>query len=147
MWSPRCVRAHLFVPLVLPPLCALRVLDQKLMPFGMEHNFWRADQSSGAGLCGPSTEVHVDFDALVGGDAAAAGGGADGAAALRCSRCLINTTSPQVVELWNCVFITHRRTHAGPAESPLAPLPRQFVDTGMGLERLACVMQVCTVLH
>ncbi|KAF7231847.1 hypothetical protein EG68_04869, partial [Paragonimus skrjabini miyazakii] len=113
----------------------LGVLDQKLLPFGVEHNFWRAGQSSGAGLCGPSTEIHVDFRGL------------SNQAGLRCARCLINTSSPQVMELWNCVFITHRLQ---PSEDGafrvdlLEPLEKRFVDTGMGLERLACVMQGVT---
>ncbi|KAF6775360.1 hypothetical protein AHF37_05404 [Paragonimus kellicotti] len=111
------------------------VLDQKLLPFGLEHNFWRAGQSSGAGLCGPSTEIHVDFRGL------------SNQEGLRCARCLINTSSPQVMELWNCVFITHRLQ---PSEDGafrvdlLEPLGKRFVDTGMGLERLACVMQGVT---
>ncbi|KAH8867412.1 Alanine--tRNA ligase [Schistosoma japonicum] len=116
----------------------LGVMDQKLMPFGIESNFWRASQSSGGGLCGPSTEVHIDFKALCGGDH------------LDCARCLVNTSSPQVVELWNCVFITHRITvdndvsgeHLRP--DLFQPLAKSFVDTGMGLERLACVMQGIT---
>ncbi|GAA52360.1 alanyl-tRNA synthetase [Clonorchis sinensis] len=113
----------------------LGVLDQKLLPFGMEHNFWRAGQSSGAGLCGPATELHVDFNALSDQDG------------LRCARCLINSPSPQVVELWNTVFITHRlRVTDGDTIGPdsFEPLSKQFVDTGMGLERLACVMQGVT---
>ncbi|TPP57353.1 Alanine--tRNA ligase cytoplasmic [Fasciola gigantica] len=61
----------------------LGVMDQKLLPFGIAHNFWRAGNASGAGLCGPSTELHVDFHSLQ---------DADG---LQCARCLINTTSPQ----------------------------------------------------
>ncbi|CAH8678131.1 unnamed protein product [Schistosoma haematobium] len=116
----------------------LGVMDQKLMPFGIESNFWRANQFSGGGLCGPSTEVHIDFKALCGGDQ------------LDCARCLVNTSSPQVLELWNCVFITHRiiadndvtEKHLKP--DLLQPLNKSFVDTGMGLERLACVMQGMT---
>ncbi|KAK4475241.1 hypothetical protein MN116_002316 [Schistosoma mekongi] len=116
----------------------LGVMDQKLMPFGIESNFWRTSQSGDGGLCGPSTEVHIDFKALCGGDH------------LDCARCLVNTSSPQVVELWNCVFITHRITvdndvsgeHLRP--DLLQPLAKSFVDTGMGLERLACVMQGIT---
>ncbi|CAL8103967.1 unnamed protein product [Calicophoron daubneyi] len=113
----------------------LGVMDQKLMPFGIESNFWRADQSSGAGLCGPSTELHVDFQAL------------SGRKGLRCARCLINSSSPQVIELWNTVFITHRvksTKNEALRLNSLEPLPRRFVDTGMGLERLACVMQGVT---
>ncbi|KAF8570971.1 hypothetical protein P879_05984 [Paragonimus westermani] len=113
----------------------LGVLDQKLLPFGVEHNFWRAGQSSGAGLCGPSTEIHVDFRGL------------SDQEGLRCARCLINTSSPQVMELWNCVFISHRLQSSEDSAfrmDALEPLEKQFVDTGMGLERLACVMQGVT---
>ncbi|VDP86420.1 unnamed protein product [Echinostoma caproni] len=107
----------------------LGVMDQKLLPFGMEHNFWRAGHASGAGLCGPCTELHVDFHALHNSDG------------LRCARCLINTTTPQVVELWNTVFISHRMKNVEDGRltrDALEPLPQRFVDTGMGLERLAC---------
>lgn len=101
------------------------------MAFGAESNFWRADQASGGGLCGPCTEIHVDYAALSGrGD-------------LSCARCMVNAGDARVVELWNCVFISHRLVEEpGGYRSPLIQLPMLSVDTGMGLERLASVMQV-----
>ncbi|VDK87316.1 unnamed protein product [Dibothriocephalus latus] len=108
---------------------ALGVSDQKLLPFGFEHNFWRADQAAGGGLCGPATEIHVDYRAL------------SGTEDLNCARCLVNAGDPQVVELWNCVFITHRLLQDSSGKNRLLPLPSLNVDTGMGLERLASVMQ------
>ncbi|KAL7053655.1 hypothetical protein AAHC03_026908 [Spirometra sp. Aus1] len=108
---------------------ALGVSDQKLMPFGFDYNFWRADQATGGGLCGPATEIHVDYRAL------------SGTEDLSCARCLVNSGNPQVVELWNCVFITHRLLQDSLGKNRLLPLPNLNVDTGMGLERLASVMQ------
>uniref|UniRef100_A0A5K3FPT6 alanine--tRNA ligase n=1 Tax=Mesocestoides corti TaxID=53468 RepID=A0A5K3FPT6_MESCO len=105
------------------------ISDQKLVSFGAESNFWRADQGSGGGLCGPSTEIHVDFAALSGrGDP-------------NCARCMVNAGDARVVELWNCVFITHRMVEEAGSRIGLVPLPCLSVDTGMGLERLASVMQ------
>ncbi|VDL99172.1 unnamed protein product [Schistocephalus solidus] len=128
-----------FLPLVsavfpiLTPVSRTRacfsVSDQKLMAFGFDHNFWRADQAAGGGLCGPATEIHVDYRAL------------SGTEDLNCARCLVNSGDPQVVELWNCVFITHRLLQDSLGKNSLLPLPNLNVDTGMGLERLASVMQ------
>ncbi|CDS37171.1 alanyl tRNA synthetase mitochondrial [Echinococcus multilocularis] len=108
---------------------SLGVSDQKLLAFGAESNFWRADRASGGGLCGPSTEIHVDFAAL------------SGRRDLNCARCMVNSSGARVVELWNCVFITHRMVEETDFRSTLLPLSCLSVDTGMGLERLASVMQ------
>ncbi|VDM21815.1 unnamed protein product [Hydatigera taeniaeformis] len=108
---------------------SLGVSDQKLLAFGAEYNFWRADQASGGGLCGPSTEIHVDFAAL------------SGLRDLNCARCMVNGGGARIVELWNCVFITHRIVEETDSRSVLLPLSYLSVDTGMGLERLTSVMQ------
>ncbi|VDK32125.1 unnamed protein product [Taenia asiatica] len=108
---------------------SLGVSDQKLLAFGAEWNFWRADQASGGGLCGPSTEIHVDFAAL------------SGRRNLNCARCMVNSGGARIVELWNCVFITHRMVEETDSRSALLPLSCFSVDTGMGLERLTSVMQ------
>lgn len=107
------------------------VSDQKLLAFGAEWNFWRADQASGGGLCGPSTEIHIDFAAL------------SGRRDLNCARCMVNSGGARIVELWNCVFITHRMVEETGFRSVPLPLSCFSVDTGMGLERLTSVMQVC----
>ncbi|VDN98548.1 unnamed protein product [Rodentolepis nana] len=93
-----------------------------------ESNFWQADEASG-GLCGPCTEIHVDYSAL------------NGKRDMTCARCMVNDNNPRVVELWNCVFITHRMVKGPNGQTVLQELPAMSVDTGLGLERLASVMQ------
>lgn len=90
-----------------------------ILPFGMKDNFW---EMGDIGPCGPSTEVHID---------------------LAPDNCLIpakqrvNAGRGDLVELWNLVFIQMNRDSSG----NLTPLPRKHVDTGMGMERLAAVLQ------
>ncbi|KAM3178022.1 hypothetical protein ACTXT7_003393 [Hymenolepis weldensis] len=105
------------------------VSDRKLMAIAGKSNFWQADEASG-GLCGPCTEIHVDYSAL------------NGKRDMTCARCLVNNRNPRVVEIWNCVFITHRMAKGPNGETVLEELPAISVDTGLGLERLASVMQV-----
>jgi alanyl-tRNA synthetase len=84
-----------------------------------EDNFW---QMADTGPCGPCTEVHVDLGETcgpLGGDNVVGGAG------------------PRFVEVWNLVFMQYERKPDG-SESRL---PTPCVDTGMGLERLAAVMQ------
>ena len=79
-------------------------------------NFWEMGDT---GPCGPCTEIHVDLtDDLSGGP-------------------LVNKGSPRCIEIWNLVFIQFNRG----ADSKLTPLPARHVDTGMGFERVAAVLQ------
>lgn len=86
--------------------------------FGRKDNFWEMGET---GPCGPCTEIHIDLRPEAHDSAAP----------------LLNSGNPLVIELWNLVFIQYNRRSDGSLES----LPLKSVDTGMGLERLAMVLQ------
>ncbi len=93
---------------------------ERVLPGDTKDNFWEMGDT---GPCGPCSELH--YDGRDDEDRAAV----DGAS-------LVNQDNPEVIEIWNLVFIQFDRQPNG-----LKPLPDKHVDTGMGLERIVRVLQ------
>ncbi|MFZ9207874.1 MAG: alanine--tRNA ligase, partial [Sediminibacterium sp.] len=97
------------------------VPEDKIIFGNKKDNFWEMGDT---GPCGPCSEIHVDCRS-------------DEERKLIPGRDLVNQDHPQVIEIWNNVFMQYNRLKDGTLE----PLPAKHVDTGMGFERLVRVLQ------
>lgn len=97
------------------------VSEDRIIKGNKKDNFWEMGDQ---GPCGPCSEIHIDLRSEVDREKVPGYG-------------LVNADHPQVVEIWNLVFMEFNRK----ADGSLEKLPAQHVDTGMGFERLCMAMQ------
>ena len=102
------------------------VSEQRILRFGEEDNFWGPAGNSGP--CGPCSEIHYDFGEKIGCGKAS---------------CAPNCGCGRFSEIWNLVFTQYNQDEKGQR----TPLPKPNIDTGMGLERTAAVMQNKTSVY
>ncbi len=97
------------------------VPEDRILEFSKKDNFWEMGDT---GPCGPCSEIHVDVRS-------------DEEKTKVKGQDLVNMDHPEVIEIWNLVFIQYQRK----ADKSLELLPEKHVDTGMGFERLCMVLQ------
>jgi len=96
------------------------IARDRIIPLDEEYNFWQMGET---GPCGPCSEIHYDL-------------GPD-ASELGHANCALPCDCGRYVEFWNLVFMQFDRN----AQGHLTPLPKPSIDTGMGLERMASILQ------
>lgn len=97
------------------------IAEERIISANKKDNFW---EMGDVGPCGPCSEIHVDMRS-------------DSDREESNGRDLVNHDHPEVIEIWNLVFMELQRK----ADGKLVPLKNKHIDTGMGLERLAMVLQ------
>ncbi|HNQ13816.1 MAG TPA: alanine--tRNA ligase, partial [Bacteroidia bacterium] len=97
------------------------ISEDRILKGNKKDNFWEMGET---GPCGPCSEIHVDIRS-------------DEERIKTDGKTLVNASHPQVIEIWNNVFMEFNRK----ADGCLEKLPQQHVDTGMGFERLCMVLQ------
>ncbi len=97
------------------------IAEDRILKGNKKDNFWEMGET---GPCGPCSEIHIDIRS-------------DEERANVDGKALVNDSHPQVIEIWNNVFMQFNRKSSGELE----PLPNKHVDTGMGFERLCVALQ------
>lgn len=100
---------------------AEHISEERIIDGNKHDNFWEMGET---GPCGPCSEIHIDLRS-------------DEERAKVDGKSLVNRDHPQVVEIWNLVFMQYNRK----ADGSLVGLPNKVIDTGMGLERLCMALQ------
>lgn len=100
---------------------AEHISEERIIDGNKHDNFWEMGET---GPCGPCSEIHIDLRS-------------DEERAKVDGKSLMNRDHPQVVEIWNLVFMQYNRK----ADGSLVGLPNKVIDTGMGLERLCMALQ------
>ena len=97
------------------------ISEDRILFCDKKDNFW---EMGAQGPCGPCSEIHIDIRS-------------DEERAKQDGKALVNQDHPQVIEIWNLVFMQYNRL----ANGSLVPLEKKCIDTGMGLERLCMALQ------
>ncbi|MFM7769038.1 MAG: alanine--tRNA ligase, partial [Bacteroidota bacterium] len=97
------------------------IAEERILKGNKKDNFWEMGET---GPCGPCSEIHIDIRT-------------EEERAKIDGKSLVNESHPQVIEIWNNVFMQFNRKASGELE----PLPNKHVDTGMGFERLCVALQ------